>query len=91
VFIDEEEGTINDGMFVVFMTPGEGLVDLPTVRRHHFSYPLAFADGHTEIFRLTDSDTRSWALGDPRPEEIDTDGNTNSDLVRLRDAATVAQ
>jgi prepilin-type N-terminal cleavage/methylation domain-containing protein len=91
VLIDEDEGTINDGMFVVFMNSGEELVDVPALRRHRFAYPLAFADGHAEIFRLTDGDTKSWSVGDPRPSEIDSDGNTNSDLVRLRNASTVPQ
>ncbi|HEX9047455.1 MAG TPA: prepilin-type N-terminal cleavage/methylation domain-containing protein [Verrucomicrobiae bacterium] len=91
VFIDEDENTINDGMFVVFLNSGEGLVDLPTVRRHRYTYPISFADGHAEIFKLTDSDTRAWTPGQPRPDEIDSDGNLNSDLARLRNAATVAQ
>jgi prepilin-type processing-associated H-X9-DG protein len=51
VFIDEDENTINDGMFVVYMNPAEGLQDHPALR-HKTGYPLTFADGHAEIFRF---------------------------------------
>jgi len=54
VFIDEDASTINDGMFVVYMNPAEGLQDQPS-RLHKTGYPLAFADGHTEIFKLMNS------------------------------------
>ena len=52
VFIDEDASTINDGMFVVYMNPAEGLQDHPS-RRHQTGYPLTFTDGHAEIFRLS--------------------------------------
>jgi len=52
VFIDEDASTINDGMFVVYMNPAEGLQDQPS-HRHHTGYPLTFADGHAEIFKLS--------------------------------------
>ncbi|MEI9961916.1 MAG: hypothetical protein WDM76_12515 [Limisphaerales bacterium] len=51
VFIDEDASSINDGMFVVYMNPGQGLQDQPS-RRHKTGYPLTFADGHAEIFKL---------------------------------------
>jgi prepilin-type N-terminal cleavage/methylation domain-containing protein len=51
VFIDEDASTINDGMFVVYMNPAEGLQDQPALR-HKTGYPLTFADGHAEIFRF---------------------------------------
>lgn len=53
VFIDEDESTINDAMFVTIMNPAEGLEDRPA-RRHRTGYPLGFADGHAEIFRFSD-------------------------------------
>jgi len=53
VFIDEDASSINDGMFVVYMNPSEGLQDQPA-HRHVTGYPLTFADGHAEIFRLLD-------------------------------------
>ena len=52
VLIDEDASTINDGMFVVYMNPAQGLQDQPA-RRHQTGYPLAFADGHAEIFKLS--------------------------------------
>ena len=52
VFIDEDASTINDGMFVVYMNPAEGLQDQPS-RRHQTGYPLTFTDGHAEIFKLS--------------------------------------
>ncbi|HEY5344745.1 MAG TPA: hypothetical protein VIK62_00205 [Verrucomicrobiae bacterium] len=51
VFIDEDQSTINDAMFVTIMNPAEGLEDLPA-RRHKTSYPLSFADGHAGTFRF---------------------------------------
>src|ERR1035437_4100896 len=51
VFTDEDQSTINDAMFVTIMNPREGFEDLPA-RRHKTGYPLAFADGHAEIFRF---------------------------------------
>jgi len=51
VFIDEDASTINDGMFVVYMDPAQGLQDQPALR-HKTGYPLTFVDGHAELFKL---------------------------------------
>ena len=51
VFLDEDDTTINDGMFVVYMDPAQGFQDDPS-RRHKIGYPITFADGHAEIFRF---------------------------------------
>ncbi|HTI99305.1 MAG TPA: type II secretion system protein [Dongiaceae bacterium] len=51
VFIDEDESTLNDGMFVVYLDPAQGWQDQPS-RRHQTAYPISFADGHAEAFRL---------------------------------------
>ena len=51
VFIDEDQSTLNDAMFVTTMNPREGFEDSPA-RRHKTGYPVAFADGHAEIFRF---------------------------------------
>jgi prepilin-type N-terminal cleavage/methylation domain-containing protein/prepilin-type processing-associated H-X9-DG protein len=57
VFIDEDQSTINDAMFVTIMNPAEGLEDQPA-RRHKTGYPISFADGHAEIFQfINDNDT----------------------------------
>ena len=42
-------------MFVVYMNPGQGLQDQPS-RRHKTGYPLTFADGHAEIYKLFGGD-----------------------------------
>ena len=54
VFIDEDASTINDGMFVVYMNPANGMQDQPA-HRHVTGYPLSFADGHAEIIRFYNS------------------------------------
>jgi prepilin-type N-terminal cleavage/methylation domain-containing protein len=51
VFLDEDASTINDGMFVMYMNPDQGLQDYPS-RRHKTSFPLTFADGHAESLKL---------------------------------------
>jgi len=53
IFLDEDESTLNDGMFVVYMDPVEGFQDVPT-KRHQTGYPVTFADGHAEIFQFKD-------------------------------------
>jgi len=53
VFLEEDESTLNDGMFVVYMNPTEGLQDRPA-HRHKSGYSLIFADGHSDIFRFFD-------------------------------------
>ena len=58
VFIDEDQSTINDAMFVTIMNPAEGLEDLPA-RRHKTGYPLSFADGHAETFRFI-NENEDW-------------------------------
>lgn len=69
IFLDEDNSTINDGMFVVYMDPSQGAQDEPS-RRHKTGYPLAFADGHLEVFNLV---------------------NSNQDVLKLENAATVLQ
>jgi prepilin-type N-terminal cleavage/methylation domain-containing protein len=55
VFLDEDDISINDGMFVVYMNPDEGFQDEPS-HRHLTGYPLVFADGHSEVFSFVDDD-----------------------------------
>jgi prepilin-type N-terminal cleavage/methylation domain-containing protein len=59
VFIDEHERSINDGWFAVDMTGKLGLLDAPATR-HVNSYALAFADGHCEVWKITDPRTMNW-------------------------------
>ena len=86
VFVDEDPGTINDALFVVIMDPGSYMNDIPS-RAHKRTYPLSFADGHTEAFKFLCRDTMSWQPGNANPEEISSDGTVNRDIINLRNAA----
>jgi len=82
VFIDEHERSINDGWFAVDMVGSKGgLMDAPATR-HGNSYALSFADGHVEVWKLTDPRTIHWTA-------LPISNNpTNNDWVRLRDHTT---
>jgi prepilin-type N-terminal cleavage/methylation domain-containing protein len=54
IFLDEDDSTINDGMFVVYMDPAQGMQDEPSLR-HKTGYPLAFGDGHSESFKVANA------------------------------------
>jgi prepilin-type N-terminal cleavage/methylation domain-containing protein len=56
VFIDEDQTTINDGMFVTIMNPAEGYDDQPA-RRHLNGYPQGYADGHAAYIPLINGQT----------------------------------
>ncbi len=61
LLIDEDERSINDGMFLVNMgADARGLVDAPA-RRHGNAYALNFADGHSEIFKLKDPSSYNYS------------------------------
>ncbi len=90
VFIDEDPASVNDALFVVAMEPGDNMKDIPS-RTHKKSYPLSFADGHTEFFKLVCPDTLAWAPGMSRPQEISSDGTVNQDLIDLRNVAYISR
>src|SRR3974390_3098718 len=83
VLLDEDERSINDGFFLT--DPNSGVwLDFPAIsaHRHHYSFVINFADGHSEI----------WRYQDPRTYEVitgRTDQVGNTDLARLARAATV--
>lgn len=79
--IDENEGTINDGFFLVDMTGQSAFKDMPATR-HDRGYGLAFLDGHSEIYQLMDSRTRY-----PQPNNINLP--PNPDFARLQAVTTV--
>jgi len=83
VFIDEDERSINDGFFITDPT-AHIWFDLPALsaHRHNFSYSLAFADGHTEAWHVTDP--RSFNVA-----EKETESSGNRDLLRVANATTV--
>jgi len=73
VFIDEAPDTINDALFVVVIDEGNGMSDFPT-RAHKTAYPLSFADGHAEAFKLFSLD----------------DSSDDQDVINLRNAAYIS-
>jgi hypothetical protein len=79
--IDEHELSINDGFFLVDMTGASAFKDMPATR-HNRGYCLAFIDGHSEIFKLTDGRSR-W----PVPGNVNTP--SNPDFGKLQSVTTV--
>jgi prepilin-type N-terminal cleavage/methylation domain-containing protein len=86
VFVDEDQASNNDSLFVVIMDPGWYMNDIPT-RIHKTAYPLSFADGHTEAFKILCPDTLAWNPSKLSPPEIASDGTVNQDIINLRNAA----
>ncbi|HWW02878.1 MAG TPA: prepilin-type N-terminal cleavage/methylation domain-containing protein [Candidatus Acidoferrum sp.] len=82
VLLDEDERSITDGFFVTDPA-GHVWYHFPAIsaHRHDFSYPLTFADGHTEIWRHTDP--RTFHVGGAATEQ-----SGNADLARLARAST---
>jgi prepilin-type N-terminal cleavage/methylation domain-containing protein/prepilin-type processing-associated H-X9-DG protein len=81
VFIDEHEKSINDGWFAMDMTGSYGFLDAPATR-HGQRYPLSFADGHAESWKVNDMRTLNWnSLPIPN----------NPDWNRLRNASSSLQ
>jgi len=83
VLIDEDERSIDDGFFVTDPA-AHWWYDFPatSLHRHDFSFGLAFADGHTDI----------WLNRDPRTHQLTSNGteqSNNSDLQRLAAHSTV--
>jgi len=83
VLIDEDERSIDDGFFVTDPT-AQKWYDFPatSVHRHDFSFGLAMADGHTDV----------WLNRDPRTHQLtshETEQAHNSDLERLAAETTV--
>jgi prepilin-type N-terminal cleavage/methylation domain-containing protein len=77
VLLDEDERSINDGFFMADPT-GNVWYDFPAISapRHHFSYALAFGDGHADVWRL--SDPKTLKVQSSRLEQPG-----NQDLARL--------
>lgn len=80
VMLDEDERSINDGFFVTDPT-AQIWFDFPatSVHRHNYSFALAFADGHSDV----------WRDRDPRTQQVSaskTEQPGNVDLARLASA-----
>ncbi len=83
VVLDEDQGSINDGMFLMDVSAnGDArLLDLPA-RIHGNGYGINFYDGHAETYILRDAASLNWKKTDPRPL-----GGVN-DWRKLRDVTT---
>ncbi len=63
LLLDEDQDSINDGMFIVDVGGSRRFLDLPS-RAHSFGCNMSFADGHAEAFILKDDASRNWNVGD---------------------------
>jgi prepilin-type N-terminal cleavage/methylation domain-containing protein len=82
VLIDEDERSIDDGFFITDPT-ARTWFDFPatSAHRHDFSFGLAMADGHADV----------WLNRDPRTHQLtrnETEQAHNSDLERLAACST---
>ena len=59
---DEHELTIDDGWFLVTMDDSQPFASFPATR-HRRGYALNFVDGHAEIYRLRDPETKPSSAG----------------------------
>lgn len=80
VMLDEDERTISDGYFTFDPRGKDYLNRLPaaSAERHNFGFGLNFADGHAEIWRFTNDNTKSLSSG-----IIEPDGGISKDFARL--------
>jgi prepilin-type processing-associated H-X9-DG protein len=62
LLLDEDQDSINDGMFLVDLSGSRRFLDLPS-RAHRFGCNVSFADGHAEAFILKDDASRNWRVG----------------------------
>ena len=91
VFIDEHEDTINDGAFHLTV-PGltAGFQEaLPATKRHDYSYPISFVDGHVRGAPILDQNTRNWSSGSGA--QIYLNGANNLDWQTLMNESTALQ
>ncbi|HEY9175522.1 MAG TPA: prepilin-type N-terminal cleavage/methylation domain-containing protein [Verrucomicrobiae bacterium] len=84
VLLDEDPLSINDGMMLVDMENGNGLVDLPS-RLHDYGYGINFADGHAELYKFRDKGwAKSWSPGGPGANA------KNADWQQIREVTSQA-
>jgi prepilin-type processing-associated H-X9-DG protein len=63
LLLDEDQDSINDGMFIVDVGGSRRFLDLPS-RAHSFGCNMSFTDGHADAFILKDDASRNWRVGD---------------------------
>jgi prepilin-type N-terminal cleavage/methylation domain-containing protein/prepilin-type processing-associated H-X9-DG protein len=90
VFLDEHQGTINDGFFRVIMEsagPQARMGDLPGFY-HNNANGFAFVDGHAEIHRWVDSRTAfKWKRNQPLPFDVASPNNPDIAWMQERTSA----
>lgn len=79
--LDEDQASINDGMFLVDVGGTAQFLDLPA-RSHANGYGINFNDGHAEIYTLKDAASIAWTVAGARPR-----GGIN-DWRKLRDVTS---
>jgi prepilin-type N-terminal cleavage/methylation domain-containing protein len=67
VMADEDQESINDCMILMDMGGAARFLDLPA-RAHGFAYGINFVDGHAEIYKFLDAETRNWTETGARPK-----------------------
>jgi prepilin-type N-terminal cleavage/methylation domain-containing protein len=84
VFLDEEERSINDAGFAVDMTLPTHFQDWPGTY-HDLACGFAFADGHSEIHKWTDGNTRLTGPWEPRHYTTPPVRANNPDVLWLQE------
>jgi|SRR5580765_221636 len=77
-FLDEDEGSIEDGEFATYPTPSNEWLNLPG-SRHSRGAVLSFADGHVDYWRWKSALRYLSRPQTAKPEEV-------ADLRRIQDA-----
>jgi prepilin-type N-terminal cleavage/methylation domain-containing protein len=65
--LDEDQASINDGMFLVDVAGSRRFLDLPA-RAHGNAYGINFNDGHAEIYKFLDPESKNWVDGGSPPQ-----------------------
>jgi hypothetical protein len=81
LILDEHETSIDDAWFLVTMDDSRPFASFPA-DRHGRGYCLNFADGHTELYRLTDPQSQNLGMQEPRISP------TNLDWLRMKQVTT---
>jgi prepilin-type processing-associated H-X9-DG protein len=84
VFIDENENSIDNGQFGVYLPYEWGWVNLPT-SRHSQGGTLSFADGHVEYWRWQGTSVLTFK-GYPTPAPTG-----DPDIIKLENAVPLGQ
>ena len=88
VFIDERSDSIDDGYFAVNLTTWNWQ-NVPA-SRHGNGGVFSFADGHGELWRWVEEDTR-FLKRDSSGFRASKSGSKNRDLRRLKEASNSAK